>query len=101
LERRFFAIRNETFVRDADPLRFGFFLENGDAHFEFRRFDGDGKPPVEARYQTFFQSLNVFRVGIAGDDDLFFCFDQGVEGVEKLFLGSILAIEELDVVDQE
>ena len=38
---------------------------------------------------------------VARQDDLAVAVEQGVEGVEELFLGTILAGEELDVIDQQ
>ena len=41
------------------------------------------------------------RHPVAGDDDLAAGLGERVEGVEELFLGPLLACDELDVVDQE
>ncbi len=42
-----------------------------------------------------------FGIGIAGDHYLLARFDKRVEQVEKLLLGTALAVEELNVVDQQ
>ena len=38
---------------------------------------------------------------VGGEDDLLACLVQGVEGVEELLLGALLAGEELDIVDDQ
>src|ERR1017187_8173632 len=78
-----------------------FLLQNGHSHFEFRGFNLDGKPPVETGNETIFETLDILWISVAGDDDLLLGFDQGIEGKKELFLGAILAIEKLDVVDDQ
>jgi hypothetical protein len=48
-----------------------------------------------------FESLDFAGRAVAGQDDLFSGFVQGVEGVEELLLDSFLAGEEVDIVDQQ
>ena len=43
----------------------------------------------------------VGRAAVGRDDDLPAAVDQRVEGVEELFLGAVLAADELDVVDHQ
>ena len=45
--------------------------------------------------------MDVFWISVAGDDDLFLGPNEGIEGVEEFFLRALLAVEELDVVDQQ
>ena len=40
--------------------RFGFFLQNGNAHFKFRRFEFEGQTPGKPRFQTV---VHVFDFG--------------------------------------
>jgi hypothetical protein len=76
-------------------------LQDRNAHFRFRRLDLNRQSPVETGYQTILQTGNVFRIGVTADDNLFLCLTQRVEDVEKLFLRSVLAVEELNVVEQQ
>jgi hypothetical protein len=59
------------------------------------------KPQPKRDIKPFFHPRDLFRVGVARDDDLLVRFDQRVEQIEELFLGPGLAVEELDVVDQQ
>jgi hypothetical protein len=45
--------------------------------------------------------LDLARRPIAGEDDLFAGFVQGVEGVKEFLLDAFLAGQELDVVDED
>ncbi len=71
------------------------------ARLEVRRFDRHAEPPSQARLQSGFELVDLLRVTVAGQADLLLGFEQRVEGVEKLFLGGVLAGEELDVVDEQ
>ena len=89
------------FVVELHTFGFGLLLQDGDAHFQFRRFDLYGQTPVETGYQTVVEAVDILRIGIAGDDDLLAGFDQGVEQEEEFFLRAVLAVEELHVVEQQ
>ncbi|EKE18258.1 MAG: hypothetical protein ACD_10C00066G0002 [uncultured bacterium] len=93
-EERHFIIKMHAFC-------FGFFLQNGNAHFEFWWLDLYCQTPVKTGNQTIIKAVDVFRVGIASDDDLLAGFDQRVEQEEKLFLGAIFAIKKLHVIKQK
>ncbi|MNH05901.1 hypothetical protein D3C79_652520 [compost metagenome] len=75
--------------------------QDRDTGFQFRRLDRDGQAPAEARFQTLFQPFNLFRITVTGQDYLLTAFEQGVEGVEKLFLGTLFTGEELNVIDEQ
>ncbi len=79
----------------------GLFHQDRYTGFQLRRFDGNRQPPAKAGFQAFFKAFNLFRVAVTGENDLLATFEQGVEGVEKLFLGAFLAGKELDVIDQQ
>ena len=79
-------------------LRFGLFLQNGNPHFRLRGFDLHGQTPIQSRNQPVLQTFNRFRVGVAGNHNLLACFYQGIEQIEKLFLGSIFTFQKLDVI---
>jgi hypothetical protein len=55
---------------------------------------------VEPRLEPFLDALQVRRRLVRRDHDLAALVDEGVEGVEELLLGGLLAADELDVVDQ-
>jgi hypothetical protein len=80
---------------------FGLALENRDPGFQLRRLDGHGQSGAEARFQPIFQSGDFLGIAVAGQDDLLAAFQQAVEGVEKFFLGALLARQKLHVVDQQ
>ena len=57
--------------------------------------------PLEARDEAVFEVFDFAGRAVAGEDDLFVAFEQGVEGVEEFLLGLHLAGDELDVVNEE
>ena len=89
------------FLGHGDRLGFGLLQDDGDAHFKLRWLDGHRETPAEARDQALFHAGDLFRVGVAGDDDLLVRLDQRIESVEELLLGAALVGEELYVVDQQ
>src|SRR5580765_366202 len=88
-------------VRQLHTFLHGFFHQNGNTHFQLGRLDGDRQAGIEARNQTVVHAADFLGIGVAGDDDLLFCGDQRFKSVEKLFLGAVLAAEELNIVDQQ
>ena len=75
--------------------------QDGEPGRQVRRLDGDGQAPLEAVAETPGESRELARDAVGGEDDLAARLVQGVEGVEELLLGARLALEELDVVDEE
>ena len=63
--------------------------------------DRDGQAPLEAIAQPLGEGREFARQAVGGEDELAAAFIEGVEGVEELLLGGLLALEELDVVDEE
>ena len=59
------------------------------------------RPGLEALAQAVLERLQVVRRAVGAEDDLASAVVQRVEGVEELLLGLRLALEELDVVDQQ
>ena len=59
------------------------------------------KPPLEPRAEAFLQRRDLARRPVGRDDDLRAALVQRVEGVEELLLDPLLALDELDVVDEE
>ena len=59
------------------------------------------RPQPKRDFEPLLEALDFLRIAIAGQDHLLLSFEQRVEGVEELFLRTLLAGEELDVVDQQ
>ena len=59
------------------------------------------RPACEALAQAVLERLQVVGRAIGGEHDLAAAVVEGVEGVEELLLGPGLALEELDVVDEQ
>jgi hypothetical protein len=82
-------------------LGLGLADQDGHAHLELGRLDGDGQPGVEAAREAFIDVGETLGIGVAGHDDVRAARQQRLEGVEELLLRAFLAGEELDVVDQQ
>ncbi len=65
------------------------------------RLELDGEAPLEPVAEALLQARERARRAIARHHDLLAGREQRVEGVDELLLGLRLALEELDVVDQE
>src|SRR3954454_7144338 len=61
----------------------------------------DGEPPAEAIAEPLREARQGFRRSVAGEDDLLAGGVQRVEGLNELLLRVLLALELLDVVDEE
>ena len=68
---------------------------------EVGRLDVGDEPGLEALAQAVLERLQVARRPVGAEHDLPAAVVEGVEGVEELLLGLRLALEELDVVDQQ
>jgi len=58
-------------------------------------------PPLESGAQPVLECGQLLGRPVGGDDDLLVGVVQRVEGVEELLLDAFLALDELDVVDQQ
>ena len=76
-------------------------LDDGHAGLEIRRLDVGGQAPLKPGAQTLFQTLDLLGGTVRRDDDLPAVVVQGVESMEKFFLGTFLARQELDIVDEQ
>ena len=68
---------------------------------EVGRADVGDQAGLEARAQAVLQRVDVARRPVGGEDELGAGLVERVEGVEELLLGLGLALEELDVVDEQ
>ena len=88
-------------VGQVDPLELGLLLEDGGPGLELGDVDLHPHAPLEAGAEPLLQPLQLLGAAIAGEDDLHVLLVEGVEGVEELLGGLVLAGEELDVVDEQ
>ena len=74
---------------------------DGDPGAQVGRLELDAQAPVEAVAQPLGEPRQRLGRAVAGEHDLLAGGVQGVEGVDELLLGVLLALEHLDVVDQQ
>ena len=67
----------------------------------FGRLDLNRQAPLEAIAQALGEGRELAGDAIGGEDELAAALIESVEGVEELLLGVLLALEELDVVDEQ
>ena len=79
----------------------GALAQDRQAGGEVRRLDVGDEPGLEALAQTVLERLQVVGRAVGGEHDLPAAVVEGVEGVEELLLGLGLALEELDVVEEQ
>ena len=90
----------ENFRRGGEFLSLGLLLKDGQPRLEIGWLDVGEEPPFETRPKPFFERRDLLGRPVRCDDQLALRV-KGVEGVEELLLGSLLALEELDVVDEK
>ena len=83
------------------PVLRGLLAQDGDARLQLGRLDVGDQAPLEPGAHAVFQGLQPLRRPVGGHDDLLVGVVQGVEGVEELLLRAFLALQELDVVDEQ
>ena len=88
-------------VVDVDPVDLHLLAQDRDARLEVRRLDVGDQPPLEAAAQPLLERRDVARRPVGREHDLRAGLVQRVEGVEELLLEALLALEELDVVDEQ
>src|SRR5437764_119246 len=76
-------------------------VKDGEASLEVRRLDISDKTPFESRTQPVLERRDLLGRAVGRDDDLLVDLVKRIEGMEELFLGPVLAGEELNVVDQQ
>ena len=88
-------------MRDHEPVVVGLLTKDRDPGLEVGRLDVCDQSPLEPRYEPFLEPGNLLGRAIAGKDDLLPRIIEGVERMEELLLGTLLALEELDIVDEQ
>ena len=76
-------------------------MQDGHAGFQVWRLDVGDQSHREAGDQPLLQLRDLVWGAIGSDHDLATRLMEGIEGVEKLFLGVLLALDELDVIHQD
>ena len=79
----------------------GALAQDRQARGEVGRLDVGDEAGLEALAQAVLERLQVCGRAVGGEHDLAAAVVEGVEGVEELLLGLRLALEELDVVDEQ
>lgn len=79
----------------------GFRLEDGEAGFLVGGLDVGDEAPFQAGAEAVFEGGDLTGEAVSADDDLAGGSMEFVEGVEELLLGSLLASEELNIIDEE
>ena len=65
------------------------------------RLDIGQQSPLKARAQAILQTVNGLGWPVTGDDNLLIGIVEGIEGMEKFFLGGLFARDKLNIVDQQ
>ena len=91
----------EDLVGHGDLLVLGLGLEDGESGLELGWLDLGDQPGEEPAAQTVLEGGDRLRRAVGGEDDLLGRAVEGVEGVEELLLEGLLALHELDVVDEQ
>ena len=91
----------EDLVGHLEPLGLRLLAEDRDARLEVGRLHVGDEAPLEAAAHAVLEAGEVLRRHVARDHDLLVVVVQGVEGVEERLLRLRLALQELDVVDQQ
>ena len=92
---------DDLVVGEGDAVVGHALAQDGDARAAVRRSDVGDQSALEALAQAVLERVEVARQAVGGQDELGAAFVEGVEGVEELLLGTGLALQELDVVDQQ
>ena len=88
-------------VGELDVVVLGALAQDRQARGEVGRLDVGDEAGLEALAQAVLERLQVARRAVGGEHDLAAAVVERVEGVEELLLGLGLALEELDVVDEQ
>ena len=95
------AMNSSTSSGRVHPVQRGLLAQDRDPGLQLGRLDVGGQSPLEPGPHPVLEGLQPLRRPVRGDDDLLVGVVERVEGVEELLLGAFLALQELDVVDQQ
>ena len=88
-------------VGELETVVLGSLAQDRHARGQVRRLDVGHEPRLESLAQAVLERLQVAWRAVGGEHDLAPAVIQSIEGVEELLLGARLALEELDVVDEQ
>lgn len=91
----------EDFFADFQSLLLGHILQYGQTCLVVWGLDVYQYSAPEAGGQTLLHGIEFLGRLVAGQDDLAARFEEGVEGVEELLLGTLLILEKLDIIDEQ
>ena len=91
----------EDVVGNVEPIHLSLLAKDRDAGLQLRRLDVGDQTPFEPGPQPVLEGGQLLGRPVGGDDDLLVRVVQRVEGVEELLLDAFLALDELDVVDEQ
>ena len=91
----------ELRVGDRDPVGLHLLPQDRDTRLEIGRLDVGDQAPLEPRAQPRLERRDLLRRPVGREHDLAAGLVERVEGVEELLLEALLALEELDVVDEQ
>ena len=91
----------EHVVGHVEPIHLRLLAQDRDAGLQLRRLDVGDQAPLEPGAQPVLEGGQLLGRPVRGDDDLLVRVVQRVEGVEELLLDAFLALDELDVVDEQ
>ncbi len=76
-------------------------LQDAEAQLIAGRVNIGHQTPAEAGTKTLFQTFEAGRALVGGNDDLAVLVNQRIESMEELFLGALLAADELHIIDHQ
>lgn len=86
---------------DVDSFEVGLLFQDCDASFVFRTLNVGDETPLESTFEPFFECRNFVGKLVGRYHDLSPGFEEIVEDMKKFSLGTVLACDELNVVDEE
>ena len=95
------AMNSSTSSGMRDRLALGLLAQDGEPGLELGRLDVGDEAPLEPAAQPVLEGGDGAGVAVGGQHDLLVGLVERVEGVEELLLEALLALHELDVVDQQ
>ena len=95
------AMNSSTSSGGGDRLALGLLAEDGQAGLEVGRLDVGDQAHLEPAAQPVLEGGDGVGRAVRGQHDLAVGLVERVEGVEELLLEALLALHELDVVDQQ
>ena len=97
----FLSQKFRNLLRQLNPELTGFVFQNADTQVKIRRMNVGNQAAAEAGTQARFDSFQISRRFIRGDNNLTSFFNQRVKGIEELFLCCIFAAHKLNVVNHQ